>query len=218
MSDNTLTVTEVVNSVTVTPVTNTVTVSEVGTQGPAGATGVTGATGLTGSTGPTGATGPQGATGVTGATGPGVSGTTNYVAKFTSGTTIGDSLIFDNGTNVGIGTASPSQKLEVIGSAKISQSLTIGTGGNYESGSIYSDGNWGMIFRAKQASPTNAQFMWADSADNELMRIKSGNVGIGTTSPNAKTQIFTDRYNDSLTFFHKSHRVKCVLVRSRIFA
>jgi hypothetical protein len=51
MSNNTLTVTQVVNSVTVTPVNNTVTVSEVGTQGPAGATGATGATGAQGSSG-----------------------------------------------------------------------------------------------------------------------------------------------------------------------
>lgn len=51
MSDETLIVTEVVNSVTVTPVNNTVTVSEVGTQGPAGATGATGATGAQGSSG-----------------------------------------------------------------------------------------------------------------------------------------------------------------------
>jgi hypothetical protein len=51
MSDNTLTVTEVVNSVTVTPVNNTVTVSDVGVQGPAGATGATGATGAQGSSG-----------------------------------------------------------------------------------------------------------------------------------------------------------------------
>ena len=50
MSDNTLTVTEVVNSVTITPVNNTVTVSDVGVQGPAGATGATGATGAAGLT------------------------------------------------------------------------------------------------------------------------------------------------------------------------
>lgn len=37
-----------------------------------------------------------------------VSGTTNYVAKFTGANVIGDSLIFDDGTNVGIGTATPS--------------------------------------------------------------------------------------------------------------
>jgi hypothetical protein len=34
----------------------------------------------------------------------GGSGTTNYVPKFTTGTTLGNSQIFDNGTSVGIGT------------------------------------------------------------------------------------------------------------------
>ena len=43
------------------------------------------------------------------------SGTTNYLSKFTGTTTLGNSLLFDNGTNVGIGTTSPSQKLEVSG-------------------------------------------------------------------------------------------------------
>lgn len=43
------------------------------------------------------------------------SGTTNYVTKFTSASTVGNSQIFDNGTNVGIGTASPSAKLTVVG-------------------------------------------------------------------------------------------------------
>lgn len=41
------------------------------------------------------------------------SGTTNYVSKFTGSGTIGNSQIFDNGTNVGIGTASPSALLHV---------------------------------------------------------------------------------------------------------
>jgi hypothetical protein len=42
-------------------------------------------------------------------------GTTNYVPKFTSASAIGNSQVFDNGTNVGIGTASPSSKLHVNG-------------------------------------------------------------------------------------------------------
>jgi hypothetical protein len=41
------------------------------------------------------------------------SGTTNYVTKFTGASSIGNSLIFDNGTNVGIGQSSPSYKLDV---------------------------------------------------------------------------------------------------------
>lgn len=43
------------------------------------------------------------------------SGTTNYVSKFTGTTTLGNSQIFDNGTNVGIGTTAPGAKLDVAG-------------------------------------------------------------------------------------------------------
>jgi hypothetical protein len=40
-------------------------------------------------------------------------GTTNYLPKFTASTTIGNSQIFDNGTNVGVGTTTASAKLQV---------------------------------------------------------------------------------------------------------
>jgi hypothetical protein len=43
------------------------------------------------------------------------SGTTNYVAKFTGSTAIGNGIIFDNGTNVGINTTTPSTRLDVNG-------------------------------------------------------------------------------------------------------
>jgi len=41
-------------------------------------------------------------------------GTTNYIPKFTASGTVGNSLIFDNGTNVGIGTTSPSFRFHSI--------------------------------------------------------------------------------------------------------
>jgi hypothetical protein len=43
-------------------------------------------------------------------------GTTNYVPKFTGASAIGNSQIFDDGTSVGIGTAAPGSKLEVVSS------------------------------------------------------------------------------------------------------
>ncbi len=49
------------------------------------------------------------------AAGLGGSGTTNYVAKFTSASALGNSQIFDNGTSVGIGTATLGAKLDVNG-------------------------------------------------------------------------------------------------------
>jgi hypothetical protein len=47
----------------------------------------------------------------------GGSGTTNYLAKWTGSTTLGNSIIYDNGTNVGIGTTAPDSRLSVRGAA-----------------------------------------------------------------------------------------------------
>lgn len=44
-------------------------------------------------------------------------GTINYISKWTSGTAIGNSGIFDNGTSVGIGTTSPGSKFDVTTNA-----------------------------------------------------------------------------------------------------
>ena len=49
--------------------------------------------------------------------------TTNYVLKAT-GTTIGNSLIFDNGTNVGIGNTNTSYTLDVSGTGRFTGALT----------------------------------------------------------------------------------------------
>ncbi|MCC7029221.1 MAG: hypothetical protein IT257_02875, partial [Chitinophagaceae bacterium] len=42
-----------------------------------------------------------------------VAGDANYMSKFTALNTIGKSMIFDNGTNIGIGTAAPLSKLHL---------------------------------------------------------------------------------------------------------
>ena len=56
------------------------------------------------------------------------SGTTNYVAKWTSSTALGNSQIIDNGTNVGIG-ISPSHKLDVNGNIGISGTIFLSKSG-----------------------------------------------------------------------------------------
>ncbi|MCL4399791.1 hypothetical protein M1506_00750, partial [Patescibacteria group bacterium] len=61
----------------------------------------------------------------------GGTGTSGYVPKWTSTSTIANSLIYDNGTNVGIGTTNPGQKLEVEGSVLGRAAATGNTWGYY---------------------------------------------------------------------------------------
>ncbi len=168
-----------------------------GATGPTGDTGPTGATGLAGSTGATGVTGATGATGtgggatgptgVTGATGPAgsgnVNGTLNFVSKFTpDSTSIGNSRIYDNGTNVGINTPNPQKDFHVHGSSLTSIQLT-----NDSAGSLASDGflitinsDSGEIGMINQ----EAQDIFISTAGNERIRFtRYGLVGIGTSSP-----------------------------------
>jgi hypothetical protein len=148
--------------------------------------------------------------------------TSGYVLRATSSTTIGNSTIQDDGTNVAIGTTPGTYKLNVSGTGNFTGALsgtsatfsgdisstggsvTIGSGGNYVAGSIYSDSGWGMLFRAKQASPTNAQFRWSNSTDaTEFMRISnSGGLLVGTTPDGGfKLDIGgTSRFSGAATF------------------
>lgn len=60
-------------------------------------------------------------------------GTTNYVTKWTSSSAIGNSLIFDNGTNVGVGTTSPLARLDVSSGA-LTGALIVGGDFNTSTG------------------------------------------------------------------------------------
>jgi hypothetical protein len=86
-----------------------------------------------------------------------LSGTTNYVAKFTSSTGIGNSQIFDNGTNIGISTITPASKLDIQETAANAYATIIVRGNNRGGGidmyngttflaQIYADSSSNIIF------------------------------------------------------------------------
>ena len=60
--------------------------------------------------------------------GVGGSGTANYLPLFTGTTTLGNSVIYQTGGNIGIGTTTPGAKLELSGSDALINGLTIGKG------------------------------------------------------------------------------------------
>lgn len=53
------------------------------------------------------------------------SGTSNYLTKWTGTNTLGQGIIYDNGTNVGIGTTTPGAKLDVSGNTNIAGLLSV---------------------------------------------------------------------------------------------
>jgi hypothetical protein len=129
------------------------------------------------------------------------SGTTNYLSKFTGSTTLGNSQIFDNGTNVGIGNSSPSQKLDVSGYAKFTSGIILdgGATSHYREFIWNTSGfnRWDLyVYGAEPGSNVGGDLFLARYADNGaylgnavIFQRSTGNVGIGTTSPYSKLEI-----------------------------
>ncbi|MBD3368272.1 MAG: hypothetical protein GF405_08925 [Candidatus Eisenbacteria bacterium] len=57
-------------------------------------------------------------------TGIGGSGTSNYVPRFSSSTTLTNSVVYDDGSSVGIGTTTPSATLDVAGSLSVADDIS----------------------------------------------------------------------------------------------
>ena len=105
-----------------------------------------------------------------------ISGNTNYHAKFTGTSTIGNSLIWDNGTNVGIGNTNTSYTLDVSGTLRATGAATFSS-----SVTMGGDLNFSANDSAISFSSGAGRFFTGGA---ERMRITSGgNVGIGTSSP-----------------------------------
>ncbi len=129
--------------------------------------------------------------------------TTNFVLKAT-GTTIGNSLIFDNGTNVGIGNTNTSYKLDVSGTGNFSSTaytnLTVngtnatGWGNNIAFKSVGTDFGYIGSIGSLLGNTTKDMAIWATAGNgfsvytngnNQRMTITSaGHVGIDVVPSN----------------------------------
>jgi hypothetical protein len=130
------------------------------------------------------------------------SGTLNYVPKWTpNGTTLGNSLIFDNGTNIGIGTTSPGAKLNVIDNiGGNSPALRVDrngwtaffsqlAGGAYNG--LVNNNDKALIFTdGSQNTGTLVIGPWGGAYGIKILG-NNGYVGIGTSSPSQKLDVGT---------------------------
>ena len=141
-------------------------------------------------------------------------GTPNYVVKWgNSGTELNTSQIYDNGTNVGIGTASPSYKLDVNGNVNIANGAIVkGYSGTtpwwgWTKAIDISSASGPQYRTITYTNPPNSKgWMLAFHGSNDYFAIAhtsnawstgsiyvyvsgTGAVGIGTTSPGAKLDV-----------------------------
>lgn len=115
------------------------------------------------------------------------SGTTNFVPKFTASGTIGNSLIYDNGTNVGIGTTNawfPASGRTVLSINGSGSSLLEFQKGGVLTSYIYSSDS---LFEFSGGDSAPLTFLTSNS---ERMRITAGGyIGIGTSITNSKLHV-----------------------------
>ena len=145
------------------------------------------------------------------------SGTANYIAKFTGPSTIGNSIIYDNGTNVGIGTINPIATLDIVGNEIVGKSGSLpngvvgelhvgrqlaspGTAGEVTRIALQPYGHTGGPFKIVTRDDASKAYLDLRYGGSNLFTITHlGNMGIGTNNPASDLDIYDASSNASIT-------------------
>ena len=106
----------------------------------------------------------------------------------------GTAITIDHDKNVGIGTTGPLSKLDIVLTTGPQLRLTRNAGTEYST--LYSDSAGGLVISSYSSGTSNYQIFSINSSE-KVRIINNGNVGIATTSPNAKLEIGS-AYGDAI--------------------
>jgi len=125
-------------------------------------------------------------------------GTENYLSKWSASGTLGDSVVYDDGTNVGIGTTEPSYVLDVNGAIRSTTRILSGATTASAYVSIANSSRWWDIVN-DYSDGTKLKITDVSAGATRMTIDTSGNVGIGTTGPTSKVHIWVNEIDNALT-------------------
>ncbi|MBI5662587.1 MULTISPECIES: hypothetical protein [Ignavibacterium] len=133
-----------------------------------------------------------------GSTGIGGSGTTNYIPLFTGNTTLGNSVLYQSGSKIGIGTTTPDYSLTINANPSAGLGLKISRGGGLgmafiDEGQAVGEKGWGFEVYQKKFHIQTTQDNGFTTIKKLMTFDRDGNVGIGTISPNYPLHVSTNR-------------------------
>src|SRR3989344_4512310 len=142
-------------------------------------------------------------------------GTASYIPQWRTGAVLNNSLIFQKGSNIGIGTTSPNNALTVAGDVNVSAasiatlyinkglSGTIDIGSGTSGSSLISGSASNGHLTINATNTAGGDIILAESS-SELIRPTGGKVGIGTASP-AHTLTVAGTFNTTNNAFLASN-------------
>jgi len=111
------------------------------------------------------------------------SGTTNYLARWTSANTLGIGVTYDNGTSVGIGTTGPTAQLHTTGTVRFA---------NYPNGILGTDGSGNLQTRSIAVSGTGIAISNGNGvAGNPTLNLNFGSL---LAAPGGNTPLPTGNF------------------------
>ncbi|MEY4925718.1 MAG: hypothetical protein RI894_154, partial [Bacteroidota bacterium] len=111
--------------------------------------------------------------------------TTNYVPKW-NGSTLANSTVYDNGTNVGIGTTSPNNKLDIQSSSSVTANVQSSGATAYLTAAAPAGSEIGLNFKTYSSGAGVDRWLFGKSNTAE-------------SGSNAGSNLFINRYNDAGT-------------------